>query len=731
MRQFFLTFFALPPLLFPQSGALTGINASSDFLVYYGNWTPELVAKAEPFDLVILDASNLTPQLIQDLKDGADDTPGTEDDVIVLCYVSLGEVAQGNLTGNGLGPCQFEGGVVSYDSAGYASWYLDDADNNNLPDQNGIWGSYYVNAGDTLWWQYLRSMPRGIDYIMNVLQCDGLFFDTIDTASPWTPYSWTVEGMSDLIAAIRNWYPAAILMANRGLFYFDPALTAYNFNIRPYINAILFEAYYTEWDWQQSVGQISPYFNNNKQYWAPRINAEANKPDGFSVFVLDYLNPAQNNYQTLLQNQMNEVIQNQGWVDAISSIYLDQLRYDVYHNHVPDQNYPTWPKGIGVGSVLVNGQSVLIRWDAAFDQTPPLKYNIYLSESLPFDFSQALRYANVAYSNSPSQFDYEFLLTNLPASQNYYLAVRAEDSATPSANEDQNNQYLNFNTAADPATIRIQVDGDFTDWEAVPRLDFPPNLFENSGDGPSLDTDLLDVWYWADSANIYFRYKVLRYVSLSSNFYRILIDSDRDAATGFHWDNSQAGFDFMVENENVYEYSGQNNSWSWNFLAAANFANSPSEVELAIPYSLPSLDPSSWQIQVVFQADNNSAFPGDLAPDDYQQNAYLLQNVITGVTSSPPEKIPSRSALLNCYPNPFNGEIVIELTVPNLVPRGRVFLYNLLGQQIALLYSGAFQPGRNSLRFQNAAFSQLSSGLYVVQANLNTTILNQKILYLK
>jgi hypothetical protein len=42
---------------------------------------------------------------------------------------------------------------------------------------------------------------------------------------------------------------------------------------------ICFESYYKEYD---------------RQGWAQKVNNEANKPDGFKVITLDYIDPAQN-----------------------------------------------------------------------------------------------------------------------------------------------------------------------------------------------------------------------------------------------------------------------------------------------------------------------------------------------------------------------------------------------------------------------------------------------------
>ncbi len=421
-----------------NAGSLPGITPASDYLVYYGGWNATKILQAQYFDLVILDIrSGITPAQIADLRDGLDDLAGTGDDVIVVSYLSIGEDDDGQRAGNGRGPVYWnaQSGSPVYQNRGVASWYLDDADRNGNPDQNGVWGSYYVNAGDSLWQEFLRSKAHGADDIINRWKCDGLFLDTIDTASPWGEYHWTVAGMSDCIAGLRAGYPQAVIIGNRGLFYFDPAQTAsYAHNIRSDVNAIMFESYYTEWNWSTSRGGVSPYFADNKNYWASRVNTEAQKSDGFTVLCLDYLNPAQADYRLMLENQRHEAIDVQGWTDAVSSIMLDEIRYDIYHQHAPDVNPPTWSKTVGVRQARVESGKVVVRWNRADDRHPPVNYNLYYSTASPIDFATATRLSHIE-PETAAAYDLQFAVPGLVDSAKYFFALRAEDSL---GNEDGN-----------------------------------------------------------------------------------------------------------------------------------------------------------------------------------------------------------------------------------------------------------------------------------------------------
>ncbi len=425
-----------------NAGPLPGITPASDYLVYYGEWNPTRVLQAQYFDLVILDIrSGVTPAQIADLRDGLDNRSGTGDDVIVVSYLSVGEDDDGRRIGDGRGPVYWnaQSGELVYQQRGVASWYVDDADKNGSPDQNGVWGSFYVNAGDPLWQEFIRTKTHGADDIMNRWKCDGLFLDTIDTASPWGKYHWTVAGMSQCLANLRQWYPPAVIIANRGLFYFDPAQTlSYAHTIRPYVNAIMFESYYTEWDWNAGAGGVSPYFADNKNYWAPRVNAAAQEQDGFTVLCLDYLNPAQADYPLMLAKQVHEAIALQGWTDAVAGIMLEEMRYDVYHQHVPDVNPPTWSKTVGVQQARVESGHVVVRWNRAEDRHPPVKYNLYYSIASPLDFATATRLAHVTPEAAVNH-DLQFVVPGLVDSAKYYFVIRAEDAL---GNEEANRVEL-------------------------------------------------------------------------------------------------------------------------------------------------------------------------------------------------------------------------------------------------------------------------------------------------
>ncbi len=649
----------------PLSGPIPGIDSTSDYLVYYATWDSDNLFRAKDFDLVILEPSAVTAQQVAELRAGHDGVLGTDDDVIVIGYISIGEDEVGNHVGDGRGPCYYDwdGDSIVYTNNGYASWYVDDADHNGLPDRNGTWGSYYVNAGDSAWWEFVEAEADAIF----AKGMDGLFLDTIDTASPcsWgVPYCWTKEGMSNLIAHLRELYPDKILIQNRGLFFFDPSMPDYYaLNTRHYINGLMFESYYLEWDWGTNTAHVSPWFSQNRTYWAPRVNNEAHQPDGFTVFALDYINLNQANHDELLSQQIYYTIEEQGWVDYVSHPNLDVIRYDVFHSHPDgDRNPPTWNTTIGLMQAEPSGTSVTLKWNDATDQTPPVQFNVYYSDQPFSDPSQATKLEHVN-AEPDNVYAWRYTVEILSPNTTYYFMVRAEDSATP-AHEDHNMRILEATTGGGGSSQGIVIDGDFSDWAYVPQLDAPPNPVENGGDAENPDADLVDLWCTNDTEKLYISYSLLGSYTPSNYYYHVFLDTDRSNSTGFVI--GSIGADFMVENNNLFRYSGTGGGWGWTQIAGIEFASSGGRVEMSI--RLDSLQISVGEsLNMIFNI-NRGVAPYDAldyAPDDWENESYTYGGT-AGIEERECRKFgssikfdASRKTVIFCPPEPSVYQIVL------------------------------------------------------------------------
>ena len=119
-----------------------------------------------------------------------------------------------------------------------------------------------------------------------------------------------------------------------------------------------------------------------------------------------------------------------------------------------DSNPPEWISTIGIQEANGTFAAARICWNTAEDsQTPPVKYNIYRSDVLPFIIANAEKYANVVPSPGIST-DYQYLITNLPTGVEQHFVVRAEDQA---GNEETNLVVLSCipDSSGDPENPQI------------------------------------------------------------------------------------------------------------------------------------------------------------------------------------------------------------------------------------------------------------------------------------
>ncbi|MCK6602350.1 MAG: FG-GAP-like repeat-containing protein [Bacteroidetes bacterium] len=97
-----------------------------------------------------------------------------------------------------------------------------------------------------------------------------------------------------------------------------------------------------------------------------------------------------------------------------------------------------------------------------------------------------------------------------------------------------------------------------------------------------------------------------------------------------------------------------------------------------------------------------------------------------GIILGPPPTLKNISKN-SAYPNPFNPETTIsfELFAQEKV---KVIIYNIMGQEVATLFNGMLQQGKNEVRFDG---SKLSSGVYFYKIIAGNHSLSQKIILLK
>ena len=628
------------------NGLIPGLNTAASYLVYYGNWDSAKVDYARTnYHLVILHPmSNITAAQIAAIKRGRDNVAGTADDVIVLGYLSIGEDdrAGAPVTGDGLGPridprasdndplsnITNVLGAASSGGSGFASYYLNPKSNQNgIPTQDPNFpGSYYVNAGAPSWWTVLKTMTKasggqsGLDEILTTnagqsYNCDGVFLDTLDTAAPnsfgFTTYEWTAPGIQALIQRIHTNYSGKLLIGNRGLFFYNPNLKTYLYNPRAYLDGVMFESYFSD----ASTNPISLSFPDNKYDYAPKLNAEAGRPDGFTVIALDYDQTPQPP-QSFINQDYFECINTQGWPFYRTSVSLDasfnsnaagwvhtnaDTQPPVWDSTAANSPTPAAPR-VGIQRVTVGNQSVTVYWDVARDQTRPVHYNIYYSTSgVAINFATATKLAHVAPAlpanynypggTSPGIYPYCYTITGLSNGITYFFAVRAEDSATP-AHEDTNTVTIaaTLGGLGAVSTYRtIAIDGSFADWTDVP--------WAWQGAPDTNVVNFLAVQFAHDTNYLYGHVKLGTPYFIFSDYYtHLFFDTDNQSAAGYPVNGASFGSEMMIESG--YGYDQRNGSFNTGGITGLGWtiASIPQNNEFEFRVSLSALYLDSFKV---------------------------------------------------------------------------------------------------------------------------------------
>jgi len=698
-------------LCFAQlTGPLPGITADMDYFCYYGSFGPTEVWQAQYFDLFILEPNQISAEQVEDIRNGFDDVLGTDDDVLVFGYVSVGETYHNEEVGDGTGPVYFNGTDTIYQNSGYASYFLDDYDQDGEPDMNGTWSSYYVNAGDPVWWEFNAAR---LDNTLLEKHCDGLFLDTIGMPVPasWGgSYGWTAGGMAEYVAFLRTSYPDKYLFANNPSLYLHPALPAYPYKdlIRSSINAYMYEGYYLGWDWDLSEGIMSPWFEGARDTWAPIINTEGAKVDGFITVALDYVSVDQSDYETLLANEIQYTEVDQNWLTAVSSVWLNEIRYDTYHNHPVDNNSPTWPGLPGILYHALDSSEVTLYWDAAVDQTGPVTYQLYFENDSP-NLSDDSGFMMVNPTAS-DVLDWEYTISNVTMDTQYYAVLRATDSATD-AHTDGNTRIVEISTSLNTPT-NMATDGFFEDWSDIEVLDGLDEVPELTGDAPVPACDLEDIWVAVDKNTLYFSTSYAVAPALGTYFYHMFLDTDDNPTTGFHYGESNLGADYMVENYSLFRYTGVDGSWGWEFVNNVNLETGNIETnrfEANLPLGL--LDMQGFTLQFIFNVnDNVDLGPDDFAPDNYTTHSYEVELV----TQSLDDVVLPRETMLSAFPNPFNNSISFRLdSYTGSAEKGQLFIYDIRGKLIQKIEFSLTQDAQIIWSGNDVKHHSIASGVYI------------------
>ena len=484
------------------------------YMVYYGELDDAIIDAAKQYDIVILhpDSGNTTREQVERIQES-----GTR----VFGYISIGEDQRTNgmtpeqmqedsrFTGDGTGPrvdprevgavdliAENFQGDASPGGSGFASYYLDDNDHDGKPDFNPNFNCAFTNIGDPAWFDVLDGMCiDGVDKIAGIreiltreygrgLGCDGLFLDTIDTCAPnlytaddelnKTRFEWTAPGVAKFMERLKEKYPDKYILQNRGIFFYNYNYPHYEYAPRSYVDFLMYESYML--DSSPDNLYYEGYFADNKNVYAPKICAEADRPDGFRVLSLGYAEgPGEFQLKKTLLGEtdvgldilMEDIGQAQdlagfshyitdGSVTLVNDFVLkhsdeaDEVppRWSSVHNS--SETYPreeAIPR-VGIGQVESVKNGVIVRWDVAMDKSG-VAYTLYYQKS-PFafeadpDLKKAKRIELIpevgegyGYGASPDTYPYQAVIEGLDGGETYYFVIRARDCSVDE-NEEKN-----------------------------------------------------------------------------------------------------------------------------------------------------------------------------------------------------------------------------------------------------------------------------------------------------
>lgn len=390
-------------------------------------------------------------------------------------------------------------GETSPSGGGFASYYLDDNDYDGKPDFNPNFNCAYTNIGDPLWFDVLDNMTLdGVDKVAGMkeiltedygrgLGCDGLFLDTIDTCAPngytsdsdpaRTRFEWTSPGVKKFMERVKREYSDVYLLQNRGLFFYNYQHPHYQYNPRQHIDFLMYESY--RLDSNTTSLYYESFFLDNKNMYAPKIMAEANRPDGFKVLSLGYAEGPEE-YQLkdtllgksnvgldILMEDINEA-QSVGFSHYITDGGVTMVNdFVLQHSEEKDIDPPIWSSvhnksvsyppqepipRVGIGQVEAIENGVIVRWDVAMDKSG-VTYTLYYQKS-PFDFEMEPNLETAqkvelvpevgegyTYQAEENTYPYQAVIEGLDAGSNYYFLIRAKDRSTY-GNEEKNTVVL-------------------------------------------------------------------------------------------------------------------------------------------------------------------------------------------------------------------------------------------------------------------------------------------------
>lgn len=203
----------------------------------------------------------------------------------------------------------------------------------------------------------------------------------------------------------------------------------------------------------------------------------------------------------------------------------------------------------------------------------------------------------------------------------------------------------------------IGIDGNMSDWPTSAIVGSDPQ--DSTGGANVLDYQTL--WMANDQDNLYIRYRNHQPNNTQLTWgYGQAVDVD-GTGNGYRGFNNAIpiGVDFLIEEQNIYRYTGNGVSWSWAWVTSMPVAFNGRNAEIAIPRTVLG---GSAQIDLFMYADNNAVggtaidfFPDSAPNTNLQREDRFITYEFAGGTVQPPPPPPPPTDDPFVFYNPVNG----------------------------------------------------------------------------
>jgi uncharacterized protein (TIGR01370 family) len=243
----------------------TCLRQIESYVVYYGEGRAEDLAR---YDLAIIQPETLTESEITNLH---------EQGTLLVAYLSVGEVEP------------------------YRTWMEDGRmEQDWILGENTIWGSFYIDANQRGWQDLMiELMGESLEH-----GYDGVFLDTVDTVDAFPD---TIPGMIALIEGLREAYPDALLVQNRGFTIVE--------DTAPFVDAVMFEDVSTTYDFD------AERYERVDNMEDAALMTDVKEQTGLPILALDYV--AEGDTETA--QDVIAIAQEYGFIPSISTIALDDI----------------------------------------------------------------------------------------------------------------------------------------------------------------------------------------------------------------------------------------------------------------------------------------------------------------------------------------------------------------------------------------------------------------------